>query len=62
MKTLELNVEEQQLLKESLERSVRDLEMEIRHTDSHDFKDMLRKKKAALDELQAKLHAPVVSA
>ena len=55
MKALELTAEEQKLLQETLESSIRDLEMEVAHTDSHDFKETLKHRKALLDQLLEKL-------
>lgn len=48
MRTLELNTDEERVLAEVLERAVRDLDIEIAHTDSHQFKDMLRQRQALL--------------
>ena len=59
---LQLTAEEQKILRETLQRSVRDLDLEILHTDSHQFKDMLKHRKAALDGLLRKLEAAAVPA
>lgn len=55
MRTLELEPEELKVLEETLQRCVSDLEGEVGHTDSHDFKAMLKHKKAVLDRLVEKL-------
>jgi len=62
MTNLELTAEEQKLLKETLERGRRDLEMEVLHTDSRDFKEMLKHRKEVLDHLLGKLQRAAVPA
>ena len=62
MKTLELTEDEQRLLGETLERSIRDLEMEVLHTDSHEFKAMLKQRKIVLDRVRTKLGCVEVDA
>jgi hypothetical protein len=62
MTTLEISAEEQRLLKETLERSVRDLEIEVGHTDSHDFKEMLKQRKSVLIRLLERLQDEAVAA
>ena len=55
MATLELNPEELKALWETIERRVSDLAIEVGHTDSHDFRKVLKEKKAVLDCVLAKL-------
>lgn len=59
---LQLTAEEQRILRETLQRSVRDLELEVLHTDSHQFKEMLKHRKAALDGLLQKLEDTAIPA
>ena len=56
MTDLELTPEELKVLEETLERSVSDLSMELGHTDSRDFKEKLKGRKAVLDRLLDKVH------
>jgi hypothetical protein len=60
MITLELTPEELKVLEETLERSASDLAMEIGHTDSHDFKERLKARKAALDHLLHKIQGHAI--
>ncbi|MCU0787598.1 MAG: hypothetical protein MUC91_05315 [Verrucomicrobia bacterium] len=62
MTHLELTAEEQKLLRETLERGIRDLDMEVLHTDSRDFKEMLKHRKQVLDHLLGKLKGVQVPA
>ena len=48
---LELNADEARVLQEVLQRSTRDLEVEILHTDNHDFRDFLKERKRVVDGL-----------
>lgn len=60
MKTLELTEEEQRLLSETLERSLRVLEIEVIHTDSHEFKQMLKQRKSVMNQLYSKVQSVAV--
>ncbi|MCU0771407.1 MAG: hypothetical protein MUE94_06510 [Verrucomicrobia bacterium] len=62
MAKLEFSPEELKVLAETLERGVSDLEVEVSHTDSHDFKDVLKRRKAVMDRLLGKVQATVVPA
>lgn len=55
MAKLEFSPEELKVLQETIERSVSDLDVEVGHTFSHDFKDMLKRRKATLDQLLQKV-------
>ena len=54
MTKLELTDEESQVLVETLELSVMDLQSEVTHTDSYDFKEQLKRKRAVLDRVLGK--------
>ncbi len=55
MAKLELSSEELKVLRETLERGMSDLDAEVGHTFSHDFKDMLKRRKTVLDQLLRKV-------
>jgi hypothetical protein len=57
MKTLALNDDEERVLREMLERSVHDLEMEILHTDHHEFRALLKARHGVLRTLLGRLGA-----
>jgi hypothetical protein len=57
MKTICLNVEEQQVMLDVLQCCLSDLRMEIAGTDNWDFKRRLRERKSVLMHLQEKLEA-----
>ncbi|HRX84602.1 MAG TPA: hypothetical protein P5572_06230 [Phycisphaerae bacterium] len=54
---LELTIEEVQALRELVDRELRDLNPEIRHTDTTSVREQLRKFQHTLDELRGKLVA-----
>jgi hypothetical protein len=59
---LDLTPEEISILAEILESAHSDLRMEIADTDSKDFRDMLKGRKAVIAKALAELGRPVVSA
>ena len=59
MKALDLNQQEQEVLVQVLKRCLADLDHEIRHTDSGEFKRMLRKRLVVLDGIVHKIPAMV---
>jgi len=58
MMHIEITAEEQVLLSQVLERRIRDLEVEILHTDKAEFKAMLNERLAHLRGLLGKLAVP----
>lgn len=62
MINLELAPDELKVLEETLERSVGDLSMEVGHTDSHDFKEKLKERKAVLEHLLDKVRGATMPA
>lgn len=56
MMRLELNEEEGKVLADTLELSLSRLRDEISHTDSHDYRESLKERKAILLKLSQKLH------
>ena len=59
---LDLTAEEVSILAEILESAHSDLRMEIADTDSKDFRDMLKGRKAVIAKVLAELGRPVVPA
>ncbi len=57
MAHFELSDEQAAMLRQILESYLSDLRMEISHTDSPDFRDKLKKKKAFLEQLLLDLAA-----
>jgi hypothetical protein len=55
MKTLDLTSTEAETLRDVVHHYLGELEVEIRHTDTRDFKAMLRNRKAMLESILAKL-------
>ena len=56
MKRLELNDAEKEVLADTLESSLSRLGDEISHTDSHDYRELLKNRKVILARLREKLH------
>jgi hypothetical protein len=52
---LELSLADAQVLRSTLENYLSDLRMEIAGTDSQDFRDMLKERKAALQRISEQL-------
>ena len=58
MSELLLNPEERRILEEVLERTSHDLELEILHTDHHEFKLLLRARRQVLGAILERLSGP----
>ena len=58
MNDLELTSEESEVLHQVLEHSLAALELEIRHTDHNEFKNLLKQRRNTLRALIAKLSQP----
>ncbi len=60
MQSMELSAEETETLRDLLESELREIEVEVFRTDTHDFKEKLKHKRTILTSLLAKLApAPV---
>ena len=59
---LELTTEEAQHLKEEVKMRLTELDHEIAHTDSVNFKDMLKRRRESVSKLLEKLPDPMVIA
>jgi hypothetical protein len=52
---LELTVNEMTVLKETLESHVEDMKVELAHTDTHHFKEMLKRRLDLLERIVSRL-------
>ena len=59
MKRLELTSEQREVLRDTVKRAVADMGVEVLHTDSHDFKQMLKHRLTILEQIAGKLEQPV---
>ena len=57
----QFNAKERELLREVLERELREIDVEVFRTDSHDFKAILKQRKAMMEALLGKLSEDVVA-
>lgn len=53
---LELNQTEERVLADTLESSLKQLQDEIAHTDAHDYRELLKARKAILQTLRGRLN------
>jgi hypothetical protein len=61
MTSIEFTTEELELLRRMLKRGVNEMELEIAHTDTHEFKQMLKHRKDVLEHLVGKTEAAPAS-
>jgi hypothetical protein len=61
MNTIEFNPEELELFRELLEREQNELEFEVARTDTREFKELLKHRRAVLEHVLAKLPAVPVA-
>ncbi|HWI58749.1 MAG TPA: hypothetical protein VNZ22_16105 [Bacillota bacterium] len=62
MQTFEFTPEEQEVMREVLQHSITEIDVEVFRTDTHDFKEMLKHRRDILEHLLAKLTAAPVAA
>ena len=62
MQNLEFTAEEQEVLKDVLQHSVDEIDIEVFRTDTHDFKQMLKHRRDVLEHILSKLSAAPVPA
>ena len=55
MQNVELNREELDVLREVFEHAINELDIEIGRTDTHDFKEKLKRRRAVMDRILVKL-------
>lgn len=62
MKVIELTSEELEVLRDTVRRNVSEMETEISHTHSRDFREMLKQRRQRLEQVLQKLMAePVIA-
>jgi hypothetical protein len=54
MQHLHLTSEETEVLRDVLNHAISEMEIEILHTDTHGFKEMLKRRRALLDQVLTK--------
>jgi hypothetical protein len=57
MQNFELTSEQVEVLREVLEHQISKMDVEVFRTDTHDFKEMLKHRRAVLEQVMAKLPA-----
>ncbi len=62
MQNIELTQEEAEVLRDLLLHGIGEMEMEILHTDTHSFKEMLKRRKQIIEQLLAKVGSLPVTA
>lgn len=62
MQNLQLSVEEAEALQEVLRRIVAELDLELLHTDSREYKQVLKHRRELLDGVSGKLNSMPVTA
>jgi len=62
MQNLEFTTEEEEVLKEVLRHCIDEIDIEVFRTDTHDFKQMLKHRRALLEHMLLKLSAAPVPA
>ena len=62
MQNLEFTAEEQEVLKDVLRHGIDEIDIEVFRTDTHDFKQMLKHRRALLEQMFSKLSAAPVPA
>jgi hypothetical protein len=62
MQHFEFTAEEMELLREILQHAVGEIDVEVFHTDTRDYKQMLKHRREVLDHIVAKLNAAPVGA
>ncbi len=62
MQVFELNAEEVDVLREILQHELTQIDVEVFRTDSHEFKEMLKRRREILDHMLRKLSPLAVAA
>jgi hypothetical protein len=55
MQNLEFTAEEQEVLRDVLEHSIAEIDVEVFRTDTHDFKEMLKHRRKVLENITSKV-------
>lgn len=61
MQSIEFTLEELDVLREVLQHKMEEAGVEMFHTDTHDFKQMLKHRQQVMEHILAKISAPVSS-
>jgi hypothetical protein len=62
MQMLELTADEFEVLADLLQRGISEIDVEVFRTDRREFRDMLKRRRAILEQVRAKLGAEQVKA
>jgi hypothetical protein len=62
MQNFELTAEELEVLRDILQHNLSEIDVEVFHTDTHDFKEMLKRRRNTVEHLLAKLPGSAVHA
>jgi len=59
MQTFELTTEEAEVLRDILQHNLKEMDVEVFRTDTHDFKEMLRHRSDVIQRMLGRLAIPV---
>ena len=62
MQNYEFSIEEVDILRDILRHAISDIDVEVFRTDTHDFKEMLKRRRQIMDRIFAKLQVVPVTA
>ena len=62
MQNFECTAEEVEVLRDILQHNLSEIDVEVFRTDTHDFKEMLKRRRDTVEHLLSKLPAPTVAA
>ncbi len=61
MQNVEFTAEELEVVREILQHRLSEIEVELFRTDTHDFKEMLKHRRGVLEQVLARLPAPITA-
>jgi len=61
MQTFELTTEEAEVLRDILQHNLKEMDVEVFRTDTHDFKEMLRHRRDVIQRMLGRLAIPVAA-
>jgi hypothetical protein len=61
MQKFDLTIEEAEVLRDILQHSLNEVDVEVFRTDTHDFKQMLRHRRDVIERLLGRLATPAVA-
>ncbi len=62
MQNLQLTSEEAEVLRDLLHHGISEMDTEILHTDTHSFKEMLKRRRVVLEQVMSKLSEQAMAA